>query len=493
MEKELTVAVDIGGSGGKIVTAAIENKKIIFHEQLSFDNPLITEGGYYKVDIYSLFESIKESLKKISKTGKINSFGIDTWGGSYGYVSRDNGSIVGDIYNCRDKRTITSFPESTGIMSEWEIFLATGQIYSRFSVLSQIYTDLIEKRIDSFSNTLLLLPSLISYLFTGNLVCESSMASTTCLTKVNGLEWEREIIKKFGFSESIFPKISNIGSFNGYLSTSLVEEFGWNTKVINTAGHDTAAAIAALPDLNNGDCFISIGTTIVIGTVTDKPVICKEAYEKGFKNSTCAFNKFFLSTDVTGFWIINEIIKNFEFENIKIDFEELNNCAMASGENYSFIDPCAKDFKVKSSNVLSTIAKYCLDHGQILPNDLGSFVRCVLESFAMRIKYSFENLKKIFGDEELGKIYLISGGVRNKLLMQMIADALDKEVYAGLPLATVAGNLIIQMSSTNLIGINEINEICKNSFAFTRYEPKNPGRWRENYSNLINSNFYDHK
>ena len=493
MNKKFTVAVDVGGSGGKMAAATYDNHKITLHHLINFDNPGIINRNTHKVDAINLFKNIKSGLHEISLKGEIDSFGIDTWGGSYGYIDK-KGSLIGDIFNCRDHRTVNSFPKTQEVMSNWEIYSRTGQNNSRFSVLSHIHKDLLEnKPFLSEAEAMLLLPSLLTFLFTGVPCCESTMASTTCLTDPTGLNWDPYIIDKFNIPAALFPKLAEIGTLNGFVTDKLSHDIGSQVKVINTAGHDTASALSVLPLIDNNDCFISIGTTIVIGSVTSNPIISKEAQSKDYKNAVDGLGRNFLSTDVTGFWIINEIRKFLASENHAKSFDELHTLASEAPDNESFFDPCSRIFKSQNANMLSLISSFLQDSGQKVPEDLGGIIRCVFESYAMRIKYSLQNLLEVLKIEKFNNIYVISGGTRNKILMQMIADALDQKITVGIPWATLFGNLIVQMLGLGVIDKKDLVAICSNSWECRSGIPQNSSRWQRNYEELMKSNLYQNK
>lgn len=85
---------------------------------------------------------------------------------------------------------------------------------------------------------------------------------------------------------------------------------------------------------------------------------------------------------------------------------------------------------------------------------------------------------------------MINGGVRNRLLMQIIADALDHDILVGIPWASLGGNFIIQMCSTGLIDKKDLAEVCSNSFKLEKSHPKDSKRWPEKYAEMLNSKFF---
>ena len=492
MDNKMCIAIDVGGSGGKMAAATYSQKKITIHRITIFENPAETDeqGNRIKISASALFNSIKLGLWNFSKLGAIDSMGIDTWGGSYAYLDPD-GKLVGNIYNDRDRRTTATYSRTCEVMSEWEVFLEAGGKNSRSTILSQVHYDHLEHgELLSKVDSMLLMPSFLSYLFTGTLSCERTMSSITCLTDPTGLTWSGKIIEKFGLQRQIFPRLVNTGSLNGYTRDSLSQEIGGKIKVINTAGHDTAAALSILPDLEPCDCFISIGTTIVVGTISESPVMAQVVFDSGYRNSAGPFGRNLLRINISGFWIVNEILKQLKSENMEMTFDELEKAAARITNNRSFFDPKRKAFNVQNANMTAAIRAYCRDTGQVVPEDIGALMRCVLESFAMRIRYSLDGLKKILGIRQFDRVFVINGGVRNSLLMQIISDALDHDIMVGIPWASLGGNLVVQMCATGMIEKIDLADVCRNSFRLRRIQAREPEKWHQKYSELVKSDFY---
>jgi len=108
------------------------------------------------------------------------------------------------------------------------------------------------------------------------------------------------------------------------------------------------------------------------------------------------------------------------------------------------------------------------------------FVNCIHQSIAMKVKHYKEAFQEI--DFSCGSIYAISGGTNNTKLMQCISDVLGEELSAGMPYASLNGNLLAQIYvQESMTEINELRGIAENSFEFRKYLPRNRQDWIENY------------
>jgi rhamnulokinase len=125
------------------------------------------------------------------------------------------------------------------------------------------------------------------------------------------------------------------------------------------------------------------------------------------------------------------------------------------------------------------LAAFCERTGQKPPVNEGGFVRCALESLALKYRWVLEKLEEILNGP-IRAIHIVGGGTRNGLLCQFTADACGRPVYAGPVEATAMGNVLMQAVGTGRIGtLAEGRRIVASSFPVTVYEPRETARWDE--------------
>ena len=118
--------------------------------------------------------------------------------------------------------------------------------------------------------------------------------------------------------------------------------------------------------------------------------------------------------------------------------------------------------------------------------------RVLYESYAITIAWSIEKLKKITARENYKLIKAISGGSRNALLCQMIADATGMKVSAGDPQATCLGNLLVQFYAlgnlpTREAMLEEAGNVCEMKI----YHPQNDEMLKNGYKWLTENGYLD--
>ena len=112
-------------------------------------------------------------------------------------------------------------------------------------------------------------------------------------------------------------------------------------------------------------------------------------------------------------------------------------------------------------------------------------MRCIYESIAMKYRYTNECLQDCT-EKIYEKLYVIGGGVKDKLLLQMTANSLAIPVSAGPIEATVLGNIAIQFIASGVIDDNqEARKIIADSTDIKIYEPADTDIWAKAYKRFI--------
>ena len=113
--------------------------------------------------------------------------------------------------------------------------------------------------------------------------------------------------------------------------------------------------------------------------------------------------------------------------------------------------------------------------------------RYVLESLALEYAYRLDMVGKLTG-ERSETLYMVGGGIANKLLCQLTADACGLPVQAGAEQCTALGNALTQAAALGILsGPDEIRRIVRNSVEIVTYEPRDAPAWearRQSYGEL---------
>jgi rhamnulokinase len=151
------------------------------------------------------------------------------------------------------------------------------------------------------------------------------------------------------------------------------------------------------------------------------------------------------------------------------------------------IDPDHADF-LKPDDMPAAIRAFCANTGQPVPEDAGQFVRCALESLALKYAVVLEALEEVTG-QRIEVIHIIGGGSQNRLLNQFTADACARPVMAGPGEATVLGNMLMQLRARGeLASLGALRAVARASGDWERFLPRDDPAWpaaRKRFTQLI--------
>jgi sugar (pentulose or hexulose) kinase len=331
------------------------------------------------------------------------------------------------------------------------------------------------------ARTMLLMPDLINFMLTGVKTAELSISSTTQLMDVNTRNWDIELFEKLNIPARIFLPISEPGRIIGETLQELYDETGIKAPVASVCGHDTGSAVMAIP-MKKGErsAYISCGTWSLLGVELDSPRTDDEAFRIEYTNEAGFGRTIRFLKNIMGLWIYQEVKRELELSEGKIDYETLDAEILVSKPFERFIDPDAQVFFEKGQ-MIKRIQNYCESTNQSVPRTRGEILRCVLESLALKYRYAVEQLEKILG-YGLPLIRVVGGGCRDVILMSFTAKATGRRVIAGPVEATAIGNTCAQ-----LIAIGEIEDVWEarslvsDSFETKLYETDDRDGWDDAY------------
>ena len=365
-------------------------------------------------------------------------------------------------------------------MNTYELFRLTGCQCNRTYTLPQLYSYRAENSAVLYNaSSMLLLPDLLGYFLTGVKTTEMTIAGTSCLMENRQENWSIEVARRFGIPEKLYTEIVEPRTFKGNLRQEIQIQTGMkNTRLVATVGHDSAAAVAAIPDFGENKLYISIGTNVSMGVERSECLLSREGYLKGFKNTGGIDRKKIIYRDFSACWHLNEFIRTRKEQGITYSFVDLINMALEVKNPVPWFDVEVLSFNEAGGDFCRKMNQYFAQTGQRELTEDGEFVRSIYESIVLKIRHYAEALKEL--GIIYGRINIINGAVRNSLLMQMISNALGKEVYAGMEYATLTGNLLTQLYAMGEVKtVKEMRSLSAECFSMKQYGPEEQEYWTE--------------
>lgn len=462
------LAIDIGASSGRHILGYMENGKLKIEEIYRFENSINKIGDEYCWDIKGLFNEVKSGIKRCKEIGKIpTSIGIDTWGVDF-ILLDDKDEMLGNAVAYRDDRTEGMMEEALKKIPKDMLYLYTGIQFQRFNTLYQLLAIKNKnKEILDKAKTFLMIPDYLNFLLTGRKVNEYTNASTTQLVNSFDRTWDEKILKEYGINKDIFQEIKLPKTKIGGLRKELVEEFGFDMKVILPATHDTGSAFIASVCNDNDSIYLSSGTWSLIGVENRFPICVPQAMDYNFTNEGGIDYRYRFLKNIMGLWVIQEVRRNL---NSKYSFAELVDLARQHMDFSSIVDVDDDRF-LKPDNMIEEIKDYCRETNQKVPEEAGEIAVCVYNSLAHSYKKAVASLEEIF-EKKFKRINIFGGGCKNDLLNEIVSKVTGKEILAGPSEATAIGNIAAQLISLGTFkDLSEARQVIKESFNIKKFSP----------------------
>jgi rhamnulokinase len=445
------------------------------------NGPIRVKDGLYS-DVLGLWREISEGMARAGRdhAGRLDAIGLDTWGVDFALLDRD-GALVGNPRHYRDRRTDSILDRAFRQVPRQEIFEATGLQVWQINTLFQLYSMTTTENAElERATTLLPLPNLFYYWLGAGPCAEYTEASTSQCLDLRARAWATDLIARFGVRPELFPALVEPGTEIGSLRRDLASDAGLTgtTRVVAVGSHDTASAVGAIPGLDDQSAFISSGTWSVMGTEMPGAVVTARVLETGFTNEGGLAGKTLLIKNLTGLWPLQECRRHWQRAGQSCTWEELLRQADKAEPFRSLIDPEAADF-LSPNDMPAAIRDFCRRTRQPVPAGDGEFVRCCLESLALRYRLTLGELEDLSG-RKVATVRMVGGGSQNRLLCQLAADACEVPVVAGPTEATALGNLMAQaIAAGELAGIEQGRGAVGNSAVLESYEPHPSDLWAD--------------
>ncbi len=476
--KQCFFAVDLGATSGRTILGTFTSNGLEMEEVNRFPNHLIEAGRHFYWDIYELYRHIIEGLRIAARKGvEITSIGIDTWGVDFVCVGKDGG-FLRQPYSYRDPHTVGAPEAFFTRIPRSHVYGWTGIQVMNFNSLFQL--DTLRRNHDSAlaaADKLLFMPDALSYMLTGQMVTEYTIASTAQLVNANTRRLEDALLQEIGLTQAHFGRFVYPGEKIGDLTEEVQRITGLGAvPVIAVAGHDTASAVAAVPAMDRNFAYLSSGTWSLMGVETDAPVITAETESLNFTNEGGVEGTIRLLKNICGMWLLERCRTEWG----EISYSELIVEAGTCEPFRSLINPDDALF-TNPANMEQAIKTYCSDYRQPIPMTHGQIVRCIFESLALRYRQVLDSLRNL-SPRPVEALHVIGGGSRNELLNQWTANAVGIPVIAGPSEATAIGNVMVQALAAGAArDIASMRRLINRSIPLKTFYPQDMEDWNTAY------------
>ena len=444
------IAIDVGASNGRVMAGSFDGSRLAVREAGRFPNtPVGLAGGFYW-NILSLYDSIKSILRQLNQQGQeVASLAFDTWAQDFGLIG--SRSLLANPRHYRDPYTEGQVAAASQKMSPREMFdvIATrpfqGATFYQLLAMKEK-----QPRLLACADHLLFMPNLLTYLASGIISCDCTLASFSQMYDIFRKDWSGEIRSRFDLPD-ILPPVQLPGQVIGQTDYDFAADTGYSgIKVVLAAGHDTASA--AFTKLRHGEnsLVISCGTWSMLVAGSDQPVVSYRDTDLSFSNALGADGRYILVRGITGLWMLQQCKREWQAAGTDVGYAEL--------ERYAFEHDCPAWFDVddprlaQMQSMSQAIAQLCLQNGFAAPRSPHEYYTVIMHSLARKYQQAFAEYESVTG-RVYNPVHIIGGGAKDPVLRELTARYSHKDVVAGPAEATAIGNILLQ-----LIALGEISE-----------------------------------
>ena len=370
-----------------------------------------------------------------------------------------------------------------------EVYDVTGIQFLNFNSLFQLYAMQREGNAAlKHAKKILFIPDALSWMLTGEMVCEYTIASTSQMLNPRTKDLDEKLLASVGLDRDMFGRMVMPGTVVGTLTEEVQRLTGLGAvPVVAVAGHDTASAVAAVPAKDEQFAYLSSGTWSLMGIETREPIISDLSFERNFTNEGGIEGTTRFLKNICGMWLYERCRLEWPEEIRQLSHPELQGQAMTVEPFRSLINPDDAAFAAPTS-MIGAIQDYCRQTHQPVPETPAEICRCIFDSLALRYRQVFEWLKDLASSNaHLSTLHIIGGGSLNKYLNQFTANATGVTVLAGPQECTAIGNIMVQAKAAGCVNdIWEMRRIIANSTEMVRYTPEDKETWDNAYNKYLN-------
>lgn len=462
------LAFDLGASGGRAVLGTLDRGRLRLAELHRFANAPVRRGGHWHWNTDRLWREMLHALRLCARRGiRLDSIGVDAWGVDFCLLDAKD-QPVGLPFSYRDPHTGPAFRTLLRGAEPATIYRRTGIQFLPINTLCQLRA--LHGRAElGRARRLLFIPDWFNHRLCGRAATERTIASTSQLLDLQG-RWSGPMLELAGVQRSLMPRLVPTGSVLGPLLPEVQRVTGLGpVPVIATAGHDTAAAVAAVPAGSDSWAYVSCGTWSLVGVETSQPCTSAAALRANLTNEAGVGGTFRVLKNVTGLWLLQRLLRLYPGATTAAAVR----AARSAPAWRSLVNPDWPGF-ANPPDMRAAIRAFCRRTGQPVPRGLGPLARCVIESLALAHAASIAELAALTG-RTINRVHLVGGGAHNTLLCQLTADCCDLSVLAGPAEATAIGNALVQAMALGAVdSLDSARAVVRRSFPAREFRPGPP-------------------
>jgi rhamnulokinase len=447
-DQRALVAIDLGAESCRVSLLRWSNNTPRIELVHRFPNHAIEREDGLRWNLQNILAELERGLLSCATlaTEGIRSIAVDGWAVDYVRLN-SNHQPIADPFCYRDERTLTNEPLLHQRLSPDRLRDLTGIQLLRINTAYQLAADDPAHRPLPWLN----LPEYVLHHLGARPVSELTNASHTQLLTLDA-HWSPEIFAALNTPLNTAPELvppgTDLGPLAGPLAT--LPAFA-HTRLLAPACHDTASAIASIPDPAHDWAYISSGTWSLVGTVLTAPINTPLARSENFTNLRGVDNTFCFHKNVNGMWLLRQCLEawNHDPAHPALTIPELiQQAATLPAPSYTLEvdDPDLLLPGHMPDRINAQLRRRHLPELDPTPHNAPAVASFLFHSLAARYAEVLRNVATLT-NKKIRRLYIMGGGSQNELLNRLTAEATGLEVIRAGTECSTLGNFAVQLAA----------------------------------------------
>ncbi len=455
------LAIDLGASSGRAILGVLDGHplRLRLEEVHRFEHRACPTPAGPVWDLTGIWQHVLTGLRTAQTWCadhhlRLTSIGVDAWGVDWVLIGKSGETLT--LPRCyRDPQNEVVCERVLQRLGGFSrLYERTGIQLLPFNTLFQIAArHEHEPRLLESADRLLFLPDLLHFWLSGVAANELTIASTSAMLCVESPTWDRNMLTELGLPTHLLGELVAPGTVLGTLRSEVAEVTGapQDVRVITPASHDTASAVAAVPAADDESwAYLSSGTWSLLGAELGSPIVNERSQAIPFTNERGVDDTYRFLKNIAGLWPLQELRRELAAAGKDRTFAELTAAATTAAPSHTFIDANHPQL-ARPGRMGEKLRQLARLAQQPEPASEGSLVRFYLESLAHCYRETLDQLESLLG-RKLQTLHVVGGGIQNRLLNELTAEAVDCQTRFGPVEATAIGNLLIQATACEVVG-----------------------------------------
>ncbi len=247
INRDIVIVFDCGATNVRVIAIDGHGKIVASESSANNTKPDPLNPSWRIWDVSEIWRQMCLASGKITReveAGRIAGVTVTTFGVD-GTLFDESGKMLHPVISWQCERTAPIMANIGKYIPLNDLYGECGVLPFNFNTINKLIwfaenkPDIVDK-----SHRFLFMPSIFSFLLTGEMTNDATMAGTSMLTSLTSRKMSENILKKIGFPAGKFGTISEPGTVTGKVTSKAAAETGIpeGTPVVAT-GHDTQFAI----------------------------------------------------------------------------------------------------------------------------------------------------------------------------------------------------------------------------------------------------------